>query len=884
MTLNDGGAEAYAASLTLGGTFAATLVILGSPLVVETGASEIASNGTLNPTPTATHGASLDLQSGATMTVDGQINTTGTTTGLGGSGTTIINNGTINANATTTGFAGSVINNGTIDNATGTTVEMDGGTITNAGTVAHPGTITNNGTFNLGGGYATTFFARDGTETGNPITLIGGATLDDDTSAGAGAFTLVGGNTLTGTSSNPGISSGQTVTVDAASSTTEVATSFEIAGTLDLASTAGGNAAEFSPSSGVTVTITGEITTSGPGATALGGASGASIVNNNTIDAEATTTSIQGSLALTNNGNVTVGTTTAGAALDVTSTSGVKATFTNAGGTLTNDGIFTVGGGCTFLARGGTETGNPIKLGYESILNDDTSAGPGSFTAATSFTLTGTDTDPGISPAQTVTLNAGSTAIVPTNFEIAGTLILTGAGKAFFDPATGSTVTLDKGGEIEANGTTGYDQLGSGTGIAATIVNNGVIDAVATQTNMDVAVTNYGTVDTGATTYFYYTVTNDGTISVRATSHVAESGTFSQDSAGILDVTNDVIGGHASSLTAGTYALGGTLDVTTNGTPTNSYKPISSAAKVTGTFDHFAFSGTNYSPSYSSTAVTLNLLASQSISFISSAPSNALVNGTYMPVATATSGLPVTLTIDASTASVCSIAGGIVTFNAMGTCTIDADQFGDTSYSAAPTAMQSFGVGGTVQPQIITFISAAPTNATVGGLTYNVKAMGGGSGNPVTFTSATTAVCTVSGSTVRFVGTGTCTVDADQTGNATFAAAPTTVQTFSVSQGVGNFLHVTTTSLAPGTVGVGYGQTLAASGGNPPYRWKLVKGGAKLPKGLKLNKHTGVISGTPKKNAKSSTFTVEVLDKKIKVKHHHAMQNTATKVLSITIS
>lgn len=97
-------------------------------------------------------------------------------------------------------------------------------------------------------------------------------------------------------------------------------------------------------------------------------------------------------------------------------------------------------------------------------------------------------------------------------------------------------------------------------------------------------------------------------------------------------------------------------------------------------------------------------------------------------------------------------------------------------------------------------------------------------------------------------------------------------------------LSITTASLPTAAPGAFYSAPLAAVCGNPPYKWKLARGSAKLPKGLKLNKHTGVISGTPKRTAKSSTFTVEVLDKKIKVKHHHATRNSATKVFSITIS
>jgi hypothetical protein len=95
--------------------------------------------------------------------------------------------------------------------------------------------------------------------------------------------------------------------------------------------------------------------------------------------------------------------------------------------------------------------------------------------------------------------------------------------------------------------------------------------------------------------------------------------------------------------------------------------------------------------------------------------------------------------------------------------------------------------------------------------------------------------------------------------------------------------QVTTTSLPPGTVKTAYSATLAANGGNPPYKWSLQSG--TLPVGLHLHKSTGVISGTPNKNdSGTSTFTVKVVDRKVKVKHQPTTQNTATKVLSITIS
>lgn len=81
-----------------------------------------------------------------------------------------------------------------------------------------------------------------------------------------------------------------------------------------------------------------------------------------------------------------------------------------------------------------------------------------------------------------------------------------------------------------------------------------------------------------------------------------------------------------------------------------------------------------------------------------------------------------------------------------------------------------------------------------------------------------------------------------------------------------------------------YSATLSAQGGNPPYEWKLAKG-SKLPKGLKLNKHTGAITGTPKlTDSGTYTLTVNVFDAKVKVPHHKATQNTDSRVFAITVS
>ena len=125
-----------------------------------------------------------------------------------------------------------------------------------------------------------------------------------------------------------------------------------------------------------------------------------------------------------------------------------------------------------------------------------------------------------------------------------------------------------------------------------------------------------------------------------------------------------------------------------------------------------------------------------------------------------------------------------MTFGQPGNCVIDANQAGNDKYQAAPQARQTITANGAAKmAQSISFTSVPPGSPAPGGI-YVVKATGGGSGNPVTFTidsSSTSSACSVSGSAVTFGQLGRCVIDANQAGNDKYQAAPQAQQTITVN-------------------------------------------------------------------------------------------------------
>jgi len=132
---------------------------------------------------------------------------------------------------------------------------------------------------------------------------------------------------------------------------------------------------------------------------------------------------------------------------------------------------------------------------------------------------------------------------------------------------------------------------------------------------------------------------------------------------------------------------------------------------------------------------------------------------------------------------------------------------------AAATAFAIVGAsaGTAQQAQTITFTSSPPASP-VPTSTYQVTATGGRSGNQITFSidPRSAQVCSVSGATVTFNQAGTCVIDANQGGSASYQAAPQAQQTATVTSAplLTQTITLTSASAAPGDT-----YLVAATGG-----------------------------------------------------------------------
>jgi hypothetical protein len=205
-----------------------------------------------------------------------------------------------------------------------------------------------------------------------------------------------------------------------------------------------------------------------------------------------------------------------------------------------------------------------------------------------------------------------------------------------------------------------------------------------------------------------------------------------------------------------------------------------------GTFAITASYGGDATHSSSSATGSVNVAkANQTITF-GPLPNRNVGDAAFFVTSTASSMLTVRLT--STTPTVCEFDPGEFTpggtrYNnrlnllAAGTCTVAANQVGDSNFNAAAQVLQSFTIAKLSQTITLSGLS----NRTIGAVPFTVSASAS-SMLVVTLTSQTTSVCTVAGNTVTVVAVGTCTLAANQAGSATYEPAAQVVQSFTVDK------------------------------------------------------------------------------------------------------
>ena len=160
--------------------------------------------------------------------------------------------------------------------------------------------------------------------------------------------------------------------------------------------------------------------------------------------------------------------------------------------------------------------------------------------------------------------------------------------------------------------------------------------------------------------------------------------------------------------------------------------------------------------------------ASQTISF-EPIPDHAPGDSPIVVLATASSGLPVTISVVSGPATV---SGGLVTFTGIGTVVLAANQAGNGIYAAAPQVTQSFNVG--LLSQNISFDH--PIDVFVNQLPFSVAATAS-SGLPVTV-SILSGPASIANNLVTLTGSpGTVVYQLTQSGSSNYSAVSLTAQT-----------------------------------------------------------------------------------------------------------
>ena len=193
------------------------------------------------------------------------------------------------------------------------------------------------------------------------------------------------------------------------------------------------------------------------------------------------------------------------------------------------------------------------------------------------------------------------------------------------------------------------------------------------------------------------------------------------------------------------------------------------------------------------TSVGVNFKANQTLVF---GPAPAVGVGSKGLLAANGGGSGNPIVFNSQTPATCTVNGNSVSGLAVGTCTVLADQAGNDAYNAAIPVSQSFEIGKGLQS-----LAFGPAPSVAVGNCAALSATGGASGNPLVFSAAPSVspACVTTGnngSTVCALKTGSCVINATQSGNANYNDAPKATLRFEI----GFSLSIINTNTLGGTV------------------------------------------------------------------------------------
>ena len=522
--------------------------------------------------------------------------------------------------------------------------------------------------------------------------------------------------------------------------------------------------------------------------------------------------------------NASGGTTAQTATVTVSATAPTIASFAAspasiaAGGTASLTGVFANGTGVITPGNLPAASGTAV-----SVTPTDTTTYTLTVTNSAGATITQTATvtvNPVVVTAPTIT----SFAATPTSIAVGGTASLTGVFANGTGVITPGNIAATSGTPVSVTptDTTTYtltvtNSAGVTTQQTATVAVNPVVVAAPTIASFTANPTSITAGGTSSLTGVFANGT--GVITpgnIAAASGTAVSVTPSDTTTYTLTVTNSAgvivqqtatVTVNAPAPTITSFAANPTT-ITAGGT-----------ASLTGVFA----SGTG--------VITPGNLAAKSGTAVSVSPANTT---TYTLTVTNAAGVTTTqtatVTVNAVAPTITSFAANPTSITAGGTANLTGVFAGGTgvitpgnltatsgtaiSVSPADTTIYTLTVTNsagatTAQTAIVTVLTAqAITFANFGAQTVGTPltlVATATSGLTVSFASTTSSVCTVSGTTAAFIAAGTCTIDATQAGNSTYAAATMVPQSFTV-----NGEAQTITFANPGAQTVGTPLTLAA--------------------------------------------------------------------------